>query len=119
MRWMWVITVAGLTLFGARAARADRGPWSERPFGIAVQSGLGTPYGWMGVSADYAVAPWVVFEAGTGMGIAGPQAAGLVRLQWAHGIVAVGGGLGLSGGPYRGNKWSPFSDGPSTVGIAL
>jgi hypothetical protein len=59
-----------------------RSRWAERPFAIELNlAPFGSPVGAAGITLDYSVFPWGSIFAGAGLGIAGPQFAGGMRLR--------------------------------------
>lgn len=91
---------------------AEPDPWDSK-FAVLGHIGIGTPVGFLGAGAEAAAARWLVFEAGAGLGPAGPEAAGLLRLR---GTLSRSTAVDLGGGVSVGNyEWveGPFVDNPA------
>lgn len=56
-------------------------PWSEKPFVIEGELGLGTPVGFLGVALDYSPCPLIGLNLGVGLGTAGLQYAFTPRVR--------------------------------------
>ena len=91
-----------------RPAAVDARPsvWGRRLVLYWQLSPLGGPIGFSGVSAEYAPAPLVSFEAGAGAGLGGAQGALMAHLKVSRGR-SVGGTLGA--GASMGNYLDVFS----------
>jgi hypothetical protein len=98
--------IVAMTLLAAlapaqAAADDDISEFEARPTAIYAQVGLGTPLGFLGVEAEHTVLPTWSLSAGAGLGIAGPQAAAMVRRLFEGDQSKLVIGAGLSGGRYR------------------
>jgi len=71
-------------LLTASNANAEPDAYVERPLALCAQVGLGTPLGFYGIAADYAVHPNISIEAGVGSGLVGTQVAAQVRARVAQ-----------------------------------
>jgi hypothetical protein len=71
---------------------------SRRPLVLEGHLGLGTPYGFLGVAADYGVLRHLALNLGGGLGGSGPLGAGMARFRLPFGSHAVSLESGLSVG---------------------
>src|SRR5262245_44677163 len=73
----------------------------DHPAAVELHAGLGTPYGLIGVSGEYAPLSWLVLAGGAGMNAQGLQLALAPRLRFVlNDAIAFDAGAGVSTGPY-------------------
>lgn len=73
----------------------------DHPAAVELHMGVGTPYGLIGVSGEYAPISWLVLAGGAGTNVQGLQLALAPRLRFViNEEIAFDAGAGVSTGPY-------------------
>lgn len=101
-----LLAFAVIALASTRAAAADdaTSPFEAKPTAVYAVFGR-TPEGWMGAEVEQTLAPNASVSAGAGWGLAGPQAAAMLRMLSGGERSKFTLGAGVSGGKY---SWKEF-----------
>jgi len=103
--------------------RVGGGVWS-RLIAVNAHVGVGTPYGWAGVAGELSPFDWATLSVGLGVGgrpfdldtTTFPQVGIVPRLRYVTGHSAIGGGAGVSFGPF---DWEVDGQGTAHFDLAL
>jgi hypothetical protein len=86
---------------GQDSAPRPKDVWSQRPRTVEARGGIGGPFGYTGVSFEWAPVYWFATAAGVGYLPGGPQVGLVPRLRLPiTTFIAVGMGVPFSAGPY-------------------